>query len=76
MEQQLGSGELNSDCDSYEFISNAPLMTTSLDSRVQLSAKETFLADRVRKLQQENDELKEAIRNNGDTLKVFSLRFF
>lgn len=47
----------------------------SLDSGVPLNSAETFLAKRVRDLQQENDELRKAIQENDEALEVRRIIF-
>lgn len=42
----------------------------SPDSGVPLNCGETFLANRVRELQKENDELKRAIQEHNEALQV------
>lgn len=44
--------------------------TGSPDSGVPLNCGETFLANRVRELQKENDELRRVIQENGEVLQV------
>ncbi len=68
---------IQSDADSYEFISKGDAQASirsdscsSTDSGIPLSDAEKALADRVRHLQQENKEIRNAIDNYQKALQV------